>query len=212
MNRGWLVLTLLLSSFSAVAVDTATSAPTKILYLGDSLTEGYGVTKAQSFPTLVTARLNQKFVEAKSPKRVEALYGGIAGSTSASGLSRLKWFLKAKPQVLFLALGINDGMRGVPVTTIEKNLDSTLALAHEQGMKIVLGGMKLPPNFGRKEAAEFEAIYSKLSKKYSTALIPFILEGVAAEKALNIEDGIHPNAKGHEKIANLITPYLEKVL
>lgn len=184
----------------------------KILFLGDSLTEGYGVPKEKAYPTLVIERLNDRFAQRKMAKRVAALYGGVSGSTSASALSRLRWFLKAKPSVLFLAMGANDGLRGLPPAEMEKNLDATIELARKEGLKIVLAGMRLPPNYGKKNSEEFAGVFTRLAKKYGLPFVPFLLATVGGEKELNIDDGIHPNEKGHAKIADLVFPVLENVL
>jgi len=215
---------LLLASFVSIAAATADdSIPAtratksdagaiKILFLGDSLTEGYGVPKEKAYPTLVIERLNERFIQRKMAKRVAALYGGVSGSTSASALSRLRWFLKAKPRILFLAMGANDGLRGLPASEMEKNLDATIELAKKEGMTVVLAGMKLPPNYGKKDRAEFEAVFARLAKKHGITFVPFLLSGVGGEKDLNIDDGIHPNEKGHRKIAELVEPVLENIL
>lgn len=204
-------LPLLLALFS-VTPALAEDGTIKILFVGDSLTEGYGVSKDEAYPTVVAEELNRKFKLRRMAKRVEALNGGVAGATSASGLSRLRWFLKAKPRVLFLALGANDGLRGLSPADLERNLDGTISLAKKEGMKVVLAGMKLPPNYGKKNGEEFEAVYPRLAKKYNLPLLPFILAGVGGEKDLNTEDGIHPNAKGHQKVAALVVPYIEEAL
>jgi acyl-CoA thioesterase-1 len=188
------------------------SKATKILFLGDSLTEGYGVARPKTFPSLVTDQLNKRFVVRRMGKRVEPIYGGISGSTSASAPSRLKWFLKAKPHLLFLAMGANDGLRGLPVSELEKNLSATIELAQQEGIDVILAGMKLPPNYGLKNVKEFEAVYPRLAKKYSIPLVPFLLEGVGGETKLNQADGIHPNEAGHSRMADLIFPHLEKAL
>lgn len=210
---------LLLSSNLALAGDPPATENTKssegavkILFLGDSLTEGYGVPKEKAYPTLVVERLNNRFAQRKMAKRVAALYGGVSGSTSASALSRLRWFLKAKPRVLFLAMGANDGLRGLPPAEMEKNLDATIELARKEGLKVVLAGMRLPPNYGKKNSEEFAAVFTRLAKKYDLPFVPFLLATVGGEKDLNIEDGIHPNEKGHRKVAELIFPTLENVL
>ncbi len=184
----------------------------KILFLGDSLTEGYGINKEKAYPKLVVEALNNRFVVRKMAKRVEGLYAGVSGSTSASALSRLRWFLKGNPKVLFLALGANDGLRGISPAEMEKNLEATIVFAKENRMTVVLAGMKLPPNYGRKNVAEFDAVFPRLAKKHSLTLVPFLLEGVGGEKDLNTEDGVHPNEKGHRKMAETVQPYLEKVL
>ena len=183
-----------------------------ILFLGDSLTEGYGVAKEKSYPTLVVAALNERLAAKKSERRVTALYGGVSGSTSASALSRFRWFLKARPGILFLALGANDGLRGLSVAEMEKNLEATLTLAREGKIPTIIAGMKLPPNYGVKNAKEFEAVFPRLAKKFRTPFVPFLLANVGGEKELNIEDGIHPNERGHEEIAKTILPILEASL
>ncbi len=191
---------------------TKSDAAINILFLGDSLTEGYGVPKDKAYPTIVVERLNEYFNQRRMAKRVAALYGGVSGSTSASALSRLRWFLKVKPRILFLAIGANDGLRGVPASVMEKNLEATIELAKKEGMKIVLAGMRLPPNYGKKTGEEFAAVYSRLAKKYDLTFVPFLLANVGGEKNLNIEDGIHPNEKGHAKIAEMLLPTLENIL
>ena len=216
--RSLLIVTTLLASVSAFADPSATEATKssdgaiKILFLGDSLTEGYGVSKEKSYPSLVIEEMNAYFLQRRMAKRVAALYGGVSGSTSASALSRLRWFLKANPRILFLAMGANDGLRGLPASEMEKNLEATIVLAKKEGLKVVLAGMRLPPNYGKKDAAEFEAVFSRLAKKYDLTFVPFLLANVGGEQALNIEDGIHPNEKGHAKIADQIAPVLENIL
>jgi acyl-CoA thioesterase-1 len=200
------------SSFAVDEVKPKEDGAIKILFLGDSLTEGYGISKEKAYPVLVQDGLNAYFTKRRMGKRVEVINAGVSGSTSASALSRLRWFLKRKPKVLFLAMGSNDGLRGVPIPEMEKNLDATLALAQREGMKIVIAGMKLPPNYGPERRAEFEGVFSRLAKKYEASLLPFLLVGVGGEKELNIEDGAHPNEKGHRKIAETVQPYLEKIL
>jgi acyl-CoA thioesterase-1 len=197
---------------TATVSTKSSEGATKILFLGDSLTEGYGVSKEKSYPTLVIQQMNDYFLQRRMAKRVAALYGGVSGSTSSSALSRLRWFLKANPRVLFLAMGANDGLRGLPPSEMEKNLDATIVAAKNAGMIVVLAGMKLPPNYGKKNGAEFEAVFSRLAKKYDLKFIPFLLANVGGEAALNIEDGVHPNEKGHAKIAAMVAPVLENIL
>jgi|LULR01.1.fsa_nt_gb acyl-CoA thioesterase-1 len=181
---------------------------TKLLFLGDSLTEGYGVSKDKSYPQWVKKKLEKKGL------KVDILNGSISGSTTASSLSRMKWFLKAKPEVVFLALGANDGLRGIKVEESEKNLARAIELAQSQKLTVVLAGMMVPPNYGPDYGKKFKAMYPNLSKKYGVKLLPFLLEGVAGEKEFNQEDGIHPNEAGHEKmgekVANFLYPLLKK--
>lgn len=182
---------------------------TKIVFVGDSLTEGYGVPKEAAFPALVEAELR-----AKGYKGVEIINAGVSGSTTASGLSRLKWHLKGqpKPSILVLALGANDGLRGLSVTAAKKNLADVLELAKQNNMQILLAGMQVPPNYGKDYAANFKAMFPELAKQYGAVLIPFLLEGVAARPDLNIADGIHPNENGQKILAKTVLEYLEPLL
>ncbi len=174
-------------------------AKTTIVFLGDSLTEGYGLDKSEAFPSLF-----EKKLKATGYKDIQVINAGISGSTSASAVSRLKWYLRAKPTILVLALGANDGLRGLDPKAMKKNLAMAIQLALDRKVKIVLAGMKIPPNYGLKYTKEFENAYPELSKKYNIPLIPFLLDGVAAKPDLNLPDGIHPNRKGHEIIAQLV--------
>lgn len=197
-----LLLILLFFTFSSFAEDKKTT----LLLIGDSLTFGYGVDKAKTFPKL----LEKKFKEEKIP--VKLINGSVSGSTTASALSRLKWFLKAKPDILFLALGGNDALRALKISEVTKNLQNAIDLAKQEEMAIVLGGMMAPPNYGDEYTKNFENIYKSLAKKNDIIFIPFILKGVAGEKKMNQADGIHPNEAGHEKMAETIYPYIKKAL
>lgn len=177
-----------------------------ILFLGDSLTEGYGVEKEQAYPALIEESLKKKMSD------IRVINGGISGSTSASGLSRLKWFAKTKPDILFLALGANDGLRGQKVENIEANLDKIIFLAKEKKMKVILAQMLLPPNYGKEYTENFKNLYQKLAKKHDVVFLPFMLDGVGGVKEHNIEDGIHPNTKGHEILKEKVLKILEPLL
>lgn len=177
-----------------------------ILFIGDSLTEGYQLSKEEAYPFLIEKQLK------KNHPKVKAINGGVSGATTASGAKRLDWYLKAKPDVLVLALGANDGLRGLKVSESEKNLSQTIEKAQGRGIKVILVGMKMPTNYGETYRKEFEALYGKLAKKYKLKLVPFMLEGVGGDPALNLPDGIHPNAKGYEVIAKTIIKVLEPEL
>lgn len=192
--------------FSLWVMPVFSQAPKKIVFLGDSLTAGYGVAKEEAFP----ARLEEKFK--KSGKTVQVINAGISGSTSASGVSRLKWLLKNKPDILVLALGANDGLRGFKLEATKQNLEQMIELARENKLKVVLAGMQLPLNYGDDYRNQFQQMYKELAKKYKVELIPFLLEGVGGETNLNLSDGIHPNAKGHEKIAETVYQHLKGLL
>ena len=181
----------------------------KILCLGDSLTEGYGVPKHESYPSLL-----QSLLQNEGYKSVEVANGGISGSTTASSLRRLQWHLKGKkkPDIVILALGANDGLRGQDVKNSQENLEKTIELAQKNKIRILLAGMKMPPNYGNKYTKEFEAIFPKLAKKYNLPMIPFLLAGVATEKDLNLPDGIHPNGEGYKIVANTVLKYLKPLM
>lgn len=177
-----------------------------ILVLGDSLTEGYHLSKEEAFPFLVEVELKNQ------GKKVKVINGGSSGATSASGLKRLDWYLRAKPDILILILGANDGLRGLKNEDTEKNLSGVIEKAQSQNITVILGGMQMPTNYGASYRNEFAAIYPKLAKKYKIKLIPFILEGVGGVPEMNLPDGIHPNAKGHQLMAKTVLKYLEGLL
>lgn len=199
-----LILLTLVVSFPALSKDKI-----KVLCLGDSLTEGYGVDKKDAYPAVL-----QSLLEKKGIKNVEIVNAGISGSTSASSLRRLQWHLKSKskPQVIILALGANDGLRGQDVENSRKNLEKTVKLAQDNNIKVLVAGMKMPPNYGNKYTRAFEEIFPALAKKHKLPLIPFLLEGVAAQKELNLPDGIHPNEKGYKIVAATVLKHLKPLI
>jgi acyl-CoA thioesterase-1 len=139
---------------------------------------------------------------------------GQSGDTTAGGLNRMDWLLKSRIDVLVLELGGNDGLRGLPPDTTRKNLQAIIDRTKKKypDVKIILAGMKVPPNMGRDYGRQFDAIFPELAKKNKAELIPFVLEGVGGVRELNLPDGIHPTAKGHEIIANNVWRVLEPVL
>ena len=180
---------------------------TKIVFLGDSITEGYGVDHDKAFPALI-----EKELKTTSTKEIVVVNAGISGSTTASALKRLQWQLKGHPDILFICLGANDGLRGLKLEDSKKNLAATIDLAKKSGLKIILAGMKIPPNYGESYTKQFEKIFPDLAKEYNIALIPFLLKDVAAIPALNLPDGIHPNEKGHEIVAKTLLPFILEAL
>jgi acyl-CoA thioesterase-1 len=180
--------------------------PVRILFLGDSLTAGYGIAQKDAYPALVEQALQ------KDGYAVQALNAGISGSTTSSGPSRLRYHLKEKPDILVLALGANDGLRGLPTEEIRKNLIAAIEIAREQRLKILLAGMKIPPYYGERYAQTFEAIFPELSKRYNIPLVPFLLDQIAGEPDLNLADGVHPNEKGHQLMAKMIATALRPLL
>lgn len=180
---------------------------TKVLFVGDSLTEGFGIPKEKSYPYLVANILKEK-----DKKIIKVINGSVSGSTTASGISRLKWYQRSKPQILILALGANDGLRGIDLSSSRENLDKTIKYAKQQNIKVILAGMMMPPNYGPDYTEKFKQMYLELSKSNQVVLIPFLLEGVAAKSELNLPDGIHPNEKGHEVMAKNVVKYLRPLL
>lgn len=185
-------------------VSQATSK--KLVVIGDSLTEGYGVAKEKAWPAL----LEKKLIEAK--KNYQVVNSGVSGSTSASGPSRMSWQLKSKPDVIVLALGANDGLRGTSVKNLEDNLNKSIDLAKKAKVKVILAGMMMPPNYGESYAKDFAGAFKRVAKKHKVPLIPFLLEKVGGVAELNLTDGIHPNEKGHAVIAETVFKAIEKEL
>ncbi len=177
-----------------------------ILFLGDSLTEGYRLPKEAAYPALIEKELKA------THKDLKVINGGVSGATSASGLKRLDWYLKAKPDIMVLALGANDGLRGLKVSETEKNLSATVEKAQARGIKVILAGMKMPTNYGEPYRTDFEEIFSRVAKKYKLKTIPFLLEGVGGKAELNLPDGIHPNSKGHRIMSETVLKVLEAEL
>jgi acyl-CoA thioesterase-1 len=187
----------------ALAASPSALAAKKLVLLGDSLTEGYGVAREKSYAYL----LQQKF-----GAQVQIVNASISGSTSASAPSRMKWQMKEKPDALLLALGANDGLRGLPVKTLEDNLSQAIEIAQKEGVKVILGGMYLPPNYGADYGQKFKEVFKRLASKYKTPFIPFMLEGVAGHPEFNQADGIHPNEKGQAMVAETVYKALKAIL
>ncbi len=184
----------------------AAAAQPRILALGDSLTAGYGVAPQDAFP----ARLQAKLARDGTAARV--INAGVSGDTTAGGLARLDWALADRPDIVLVELGANDALRGIDPKLTFDNLDKILARLAAMRVKVLLLGMRAPPNWGRDYQAEFDAIYPKLAEKYRVPLYPFFLDGVAMDPALNQGDGLHPNAKGVEAIVARVEPYVMRLL
>jgi acyl-CoA thioesterase I len=182
--------------------------PKTILFFGDSLTAGYGLSAENAFPALIEKELN------KSQKRVRVINGGLSGETSAGGLSRIDWVLKQPVDIFVLELGANDGLRGLPLDQTRKNLQGIIdkVKAKNPKVKFVLAGMMVPPNMGKAYSDEFKEIFPALAKKNNATLMPFLLEGVGGDEKLNQADGIHPNEAGHKIVAKNLGAILSKLL
>nr|WP_228527633.1 arylesterase [Pararhodonellum marinum] len=176
-----------------------------ILFFGNSLTAGYGIDTEDAFPGLIQARIDSMGL----PYRV--INGGLSGETTASGKNRLDWFLEEEPAVFILELGGNDGLRGIPIEETRNNL---LAMIQDVQTKfpdthILLAGMQIPPNMGSSYTNEFQKIFPEVAQETEVTLIPFLLEGVAGDPALNLPDGIHPTEEGHKIVFETVWSYLK---
>jgi acyl-CoA thioesterase-1 len=196
---------------AGAAVETPAAATVaddwpRIVFLGDSLTAGYGLPVEAAVPALVQDRL----VASGYPYAVVA--HGVSGDTSAGGLSRLEYALEGDVAVLVVELGGNDGLRGLPVEGLERNLDAIITTAASRGIDVLLTGMEAPPNFGEAYTASFRQVYRDLADAHDVAFVPFYLEGVAGIPELNLGDGIHPNAEGSRIILETIWTALEPML
>jgi len=183
-----------------------------VLFLGDSLTAGYGLEKEQAFPAHVQAKIDSLGLP------FEVVNAGVSGDTSSGGLRRIDWMLKRRVDVLVLALGANDALRGVPLDVTRGNLQGILDKAREKypEMQIVIAGMEAPPNMGADYTGSFREIFRDLAKTNDAALIPFLLAGVAGFPELNQPDRIHPTVEGHrmvgETVWTVLKPVLERVV
>ena len=178
----------------------------KILAVGDSLTAGYGLPKADGF----TEQL-QNALRAEG-REVLVINAGVSGDTSAGGRARLDWALADKPDTILLELGANDGLRGIDPKVTRENLDAILGKLTGLGIPVLFAGMRAPPNLGEEYGAEYEVVFTGLAAKYDVVFYPFFLDGVAGDPGLNQKDGIHPNAKGVAVIVTRILPAVYEVM
>jgi acyl-CoA thioesterase-1 len=178
----------------------------RVVLLGDSLTAGLGLDVDEAYPTLLQQKID---ADGLSYKVVNA---GVSGDTSAGGLSRLDWALEGDVRVLVVALGGNDGLRGLPAEELRHNLSAIIERAQARGIRVVLAGMEAPPNFGQSYIVAFHKVYPELARQYGVPLIPFLLQGVAGVEGLNQRDGIHPTAEGARTVAENVWTVLRPVL
>jgi acyl-CoA thioesterase I len=198
---------LLISPFlSAEAATSASDTRPRIVAFGDSLTAGLGVQVGEAYPAQLQRRLDALNY------RYRVVNAGVSGETTAGGLRRVSWILNNKPDLVILELGANDGLRGLSVEQTKHNLRQIIQRLQQDGVRVILAGMKLPPNYGRDYITDFEAIYSALAKEYRLTTIPFFLEGVGGSSSLNQADGIHPTKEGYEIIVEQVLKALRPVL
>ena len=189
----------------------AEDAPRTILFFGDSLTAGYGLDNpaTEAYPALIQEKIRA------AGYRYNVVNAGLSGDTTAGGLHRIDWVLRQRVDILFLELGGNDGLRGLPIDDARRNLQGIIdkTRAKNPEVRVVIAGMQIPPNFGPEYVEHFKAMYAELAKANPGAvLLPFLLDGVGGDESLNQKDQIHPTAEGHRKVAELVWPVLEPVL
>ncbi len=182
--------------------------PLRVVILGDSITAGYGVERSEAYPAV----LQKKVADASLP--FEIVSAGVSGDTTAGGLRRVKWALGPGASVFVIALGGNDGLRGLPPSETEENLANIIRTVRTLDPKtlILLAGMKMPPNLGAQYVAAFDGVFPRVASAYDTLFVPFLLEGVGGVPALNQPDMIHPTAEGQRVVAELLWKTLAPVL
>lgn len=200
--RYFVALWLAACSFAVSAQDDFT-----VVFLGDSLTEGLGLEDGEAFPALVADKLAQDGMD-----HVRVINAGISGSTSASGLSRLQWYVRSRPDLVVLSLGANDGLRGLSIEDMKANLAETIEFARANGIRVALTGMLVPPNMGPEYTEAFAAVFPDLAAEYDLPFMPFLLQDVAAVPALNQADGIHPNVAGSQIVADHVYEFLKPLI
>ena len=221
----WLCACLLIAACGRGASDGSTAAPApagpaappaaraentgrpRVVFLGDSLTAGLGLSETEAYPALLQKRLDADGYS------WEVVNAGVSGDTSAAGLERADWALdQGRVRVLVLELGANDGLRGLPVAEMKKNLAGIIERAQAKGIQVLLVGMEAPPNFGPEYTVSFRQVYRDLAKQYHVTLLPFLLDKVAGVPALNQADGIHPNVEGAQIVADNVWTMLKPLV
>jgi acyl-CoA thioesterase I len=201
---GGAILLLLLASIASGA--SAASRAPEILAFGDSLTAGLGLSVEASFPARLEAWLKAHGIGA------HVVNAGVSGDTTTDGLARLDWALAEKPDIVILELGANDALRGIDPKIVRANLDAMIAKIAASGAKLLLIGMRAPPNWGADYERDFDRVYPELAQAHRVTLYPFFLEGVAMDPKLNQPDGLHPNAKGVAALVERIAPYVARLI
>jgi len=196
---------------AALAAALAFAAPAHavervIVAFGDSLTAGLGVTPEDSYPARLQARLGS---EGYAYRVVNA---GASGDTTAGGLRRVDWALKNRPDIVIVALGANDALRGQDLASVRANLDAIVARFQKAGVRVLVAGMEVPPNYGARYAADFRRLFREVALKRGAAFMPFLLDGVAGNPRLNQPDGIHPTAEGYGVVVEHLWPFLQPLL
>jgi acyl-CoA thioesterase-1 len=179
-----------------------------IVFFGNSLTAGYGVSPSEAFPAIIQKKIDSLGLP------YQVINAGVSGETSSGGKTRIDWILREPVDIFILELGANDGLRGTPLSETKKNLQDIIDKVKTKypDTKLVFAGMEIPPNMGQAYTTEFRNIYTDLAAKNKMTLIPFLLEGVGGEPELNQADGIHPTAEGHLIVAENVWKQIKKLL
>ena len=208
--RNWLLaFSLIVTALVALPASAKLINPSTqtIVVFGDSLSAGYGIAQNQGWVSLLQTRISQQ----KLPYQV--VNASISGETTSGGLARFSEMLAThKPSIVILELGANDGLRGLPVSDMRSNLNKMILQAKAAKTKLLLVGMKIPPNYGQKYSRDFSASYAVLAKQHNIKLVPFLLDGVAGKPSLIQDDGLHPIAAAQPKLQDNVWPALEKLL
>src|SRR3989454_4295025 len=206
MRRPWAVVLLVISVASLFAAPRAAAEPHVIVAFGDSLTAGLGVSPEESYPSRLEARLRAAGYDYR------VVNAGVSGDTTAGGLRRVDWALRSKPEIVIVALGANDGLRGQDLKSVRSNLDVIVARFQKAGAHVLLAGMEMPPNYGARYTTDFRALFAEVARKRGATFMPFLLDGVAGNPQLNQSDGIHPTAEGYAAVSDRLWPYLQPLL
>lgn len=190
LHYAFVIFTMLLATVPQAYAEQSACEGTRMVILGDSLVAGYGLPPGAGYPEQLAASLKELGYG------VEIVNAGVSGDTSSGGLARLDWSLGDTTDMVMVELGANDALRGIPVEQTRTNLEKIVTSLKEKDIAVLLAGMMAPPNMGETYADEFNAIYGDLARDHDVSLYPFFLDGVAAERDLNLDDGIHPNREG----------------
>ena len=200
------------ASASAPTSQTATAdkpnAPSspRIVALGDSLTAGLGLPRDEAYPAVLQGKLQDAGIP------LEVINAGVSGDTTADGLRRANWALEGNVRLLIVALGANDGLRGLPPSQMKANLQRIIHRARQRAIPVLLIGMEAPPNYGEQYAASFRQVFQDLARENKVTFVPFLLEGVAGVPDLNQSDGIHPTSAGAARIADHLWPAVKTLI
>jgi acyl-CoA thioesterase-1 len=201
--RGFVSLVLLVLQLTMGA---AAASERVIVAFGDSLTAGFGVPADQTYPALLGERLRREGYDYR------VVNAGVSGDTTAGGLRRVDWALRLKPEIVILELGVNDALRGQNLAAVRANLDQLVARFQAAGARVLVAGMRLPPNYGTRYADDFHRLFGEVARTRNAPHVPFFLDGVGAVPRLNQADGIHPTAEGYTRVVEHLWPYLVPLL